>query len=36
MIPLPQMMRFGFRLNIVGILIIWLMIAVIAPAIGLI
>jgi sodium-dependent dicarboxylate transporter 2/3/5 len=36
MIPLPQMMRFGFRLNIAGILIIWLMITVLAPVIGLI
>ncbi|MGB2906398.1 MAG: DASS family sodium-coupled anion symporter [Candidatus Aminicenantaceae bacterium] len=36
MIPLPKMMRFGFLLNIVGILIIWLMITVLAPAIGLI
>ncbi len=36
MIPLPQMMRFGFRLNLAGILIIWLAIAVLAPAVGLI
>jgi sodium-dependent dicarboxylate transporter 2/3/5 len=35
MIPLPQMMRFGFRLNLAGILIIWLAIAVLAPAVGL-
>jgi len=34
MIPLPQMMRFGFRLNLAGILIIWLAIAVLAPALG--
>ncbi len=35
MIPLPQMMRFGFRLNLAGILIIWLAIGVLAPALGL-
>jgi sodium-dependent dicarboxylate transporter 2/3/5 len=35
MIPLPQMMRAGFRLNIAGILIIWLSVGVCAPALGL-
>jgi sodium-dependent dicarboxylate transporter 2/3/5 len=35
MISLPQMMRAGFRLNIAGILIIWLAIGVLAPALGL-
>ncbi len=34
MIPLPQMMRMGFRLNIAGILIIWLGVAFLAPALG--
>jgi len=36
MISLPQMMRAGFRLNLAGILIIWLAIGVLAPAVGLI
>jgi len=35
MISLPQMMRAGFRLNIAGILIIWLSVGVSAPALGL-
>jgi len=34
MIPLPQMMRVGLRLNIAGILIIWLVIAFLVPALG--
>jgi sodium-dependent dicarboxylate transporter 2/3/5 len=34
MIPLPRMMRTGFRLNLVGILIIWGGIGLLAPLIG--
>jgi sodium-dependent dicarboxylate transporter 2/3/5 len=33
-IPLPQMMRVGFRLNIAGILIIWLAVAFLVPVLG--
>jgi sodium-dependent dicarboxylate transporter 2/3/5 len=35
-IPLPKMMRFGFQLNLAGILIIWLGIAILAPLLGII
>jgi sodium-dependent dicarboxylate transporter 2/3/5 len=36
MIRLPQMMKFGFWLNIGGILIIWIGVSVLAPLLGLI
>lgn len=36
MIPLPQMMRLGFWMNIGGILIIWLSIALLAPILNII
>jgi len=36
LIKLPQMMKFGFLLNIGGILIIWLVVSFLAPLLGLI
>lgn len=36
MIRLPQMMKFGFWLNIAGIILIWLGVGIIAPLLGLI
>lgn len=35
MVRLPQMIRYGFRLNIAGILIIWFIVGVVAPQLGL-
>ena len=35
MIKLPQMMKFGFWINISGILVIWLCITYVAPFLGL-
>jgi len=36
LIKLPQMMRFGIWMNLAGILLIWIMITFLAPALGLI
>ncbi|MFW6131555.1 MAG: hypothetical protein ACOC5F_03045 [Candidatus Aminicenantaceae bacterium] len=36
LIKLPQMIKFGFWLNIAGIIIIWISIGILAPAIGII
>jgi sodium-dependent dicarboxylate transporter 2/3/5 len=36
MIRLPQMMKYGFWLNLAGILIIWLSLTFLAPFLGII
>ncbi len=36
MVPLPQMMKFGFWMNLAGIILIWIGVRIIAPLLGLI